>query len=238
MEAWLADRSRQAAVLGDFAGKGNAVAEANPAGAVVEIAATDAHVVEDVAGDGDGEAHPENSMSEGQGVEAAVAQEERAGDGSPEEGERNENRVRDVGEGEEECGEDYSRDAGEAETQQAKQDVNLQDELLHEGPERVLEDVLEGGQRSIEVVEGVQALSGKHGGGGEGERGGDDPERWEEAAEAEAEGFRSPAREDGGQGDPGESDPVEDALGRVGGPDDGEDEGVADGQFSDVAGAG
>ncbi len=58
-----------------------------------------------------------------------------------------------------------------------------------------------------------------------------------ESAQAEAVGRGLFAAEDGGDGDPGEGRPIEDALGGVGGPDGGEDEAVADDEFGEVAGA-
>ena len=106
-------------------------------GVVFEIAEADAHVVVDVVGDGDGEAHAEDAVGESERVEVAIAQEEQAGERAPDQGERDEHRIGDVGDGEEDGGEGDGGVAVHAEAEQAQQDVDLEDELLHQRPERV-----------------------------------------------------------------------------------------------------
>ena len=68
--------------------------------------------------------------------------------------------------------------------------------------------------------------------------GGDNPEGGQQAAKAEAVGCHFFAAQDRGDGDPGEGEPVEDALRGVGRPDCSEDEAVADAELEQVAGAG
>jgi hypothetical protein len=205
---------------------------------VVEVAEADAHVAGDGVGHGDGEAHTEDAVGEGQRIEVAIAEEERAGDGSPYYGERDEDWIRDVGGGEEDRGQRDSWIPQNAEAEEAREDVDLQDELLHQRPERVSQQVCDDGQRSVEGMQGVQVNREGDAGERDQDGGGDDPKRGEQAAQAETVGFDLSAAEDGSEGDPREGDPVEDALGGVGGPEGGEDEGVADGEFEEVAGAG
>jgi len=203
---------------------------------VFDVAEADAHVAVDGVGDGHGEGHAEDAVGERERIEIPIAKEEPAGDGSPERRDHEQNRIGDVGEGEEDGGE---RDGGgwaQAEAEEAGEDVDLQDELLHEGPEGVSPEVGEDGQRAIEAMEGVQVAGECDGGEAEDGGDGDDPEGGQETAEAEAVGVDLFAAEDGGDGDPGEGGPVEDALGGVGGPDDDEDEAVADGELEKVEG--
>jgi hypothetical protein len=60
---------------------------------VFEVAEAYAHVVVDVVGHGCGECHAEDSVRQGEGVEVAIAKEQQAGDGSPDEGEGDEDWV-------------------------------------------------------------------------------------------------------------------------------------------------
>lgn len=200
-------------------------------GGVFEVAEADAHVVVDVVGDGDGEAHAEGSVGEGERVEVAIAQEEEAGTGAPDEGKRHQDRIRDVGCGEENRCEGDGGSACHAEAEESKQDEDLQDELLHQRPERVAEDVNGDGERSVERVQGAQVFGERDSGDEEDDRGGWDPEGRQEAAQAEAVGRGFFTAEDRSDGDPHEGGPVEDSLGGVRGPDGGEDQAVADGEF-------
>ena len=68
--------------------------------AVGEVAQTGAHVVGDGAGEGDGQADAQDGVGEGERVEIAVAQEEKAGDQSPDQRDWGEDRAGEVGEGE------------------------------------------------------------------------------------------------------------------------------------------
>jgi hypothetical protein len=71
-----------------------------------------------------------------------------------------------------------------------------------------------------------------------GDGGGDDPERGQQAAQAEAERAGLIAAQEGGYGDPDKGRPVEGALLGAGRPDDGEDEAVADEELGEVEDAG
>lgn len=51
----------------------------------------------------------------------------------------------------------------------------------------------------------------------------------------EADGATFPAAQQGGGGDPDDGGPVEKALGGIGGPDGGEDEGIADAKLDEIA---
>jgi len=156
---------------------------------VFEIAAADAHVVQEVIRDGDSEAHAEDSVGEGEGVEIAIAEEEDAGDRSPDESERDEDGVGNVGHDKEERGERDGWGPRQAEAEELQQDVDLQDELLHESPEGVSQNVQEDGQRTVEGMESAQVAGGQDCAGSENEGGYDDPERGKQAAETEAVGF-------------------------------------------------
>ena len=204
---------------------------------VLEVAEADAHVVMDVVGDGDREAHAEDAVRESQRVEVAIAQEEQAGDRTPNQGERDQNGVRDVGDGEEHGGERDGRSAAHPETKEAQQDVNLQDELLHQRPERVSRNVDDDGQGAVKRVHCVEMMGERDGTEENGDGGGSDPQRGQESAESEAVRRCLFAAQECGDGDPCEGDPVEDALGGIRRPEDDEDQAVADGELGEVADA-
>jgi len=114
----------------------------------------------------------------------------------------------------------------------------LQEDLLSEGPERVAPVALDEGDGAVDVVDGVEVDGEGEGDGGEDERESHDPKRAEEVFDAEAHGLGAV---EGDPGDDGEEDgrsAVEEALKRARGPDDEEDEAVAEGEFEEVATAG
>lgn len=126
---------------------------------VFDVAKADAHVVIDGIGDGDGQAHAEGSVGDGERVETAIAEVEEAGDQSPDEGDWHQHGIGDVGDGEQQSCEGDGGAAAHAQPQEAQENVDLQDELLHQGPDGVFKDVQGDGQGSVEVVEGMQARS-------------------------------------------------------------------------------
>jgi len=83
---------------------------------VGEVAEANAQVADDVDGDGRRERDAEERVGEGERVEVAVAQEESAGDESPDQGEGGEDGIRQMGQGKEGCGDE---DGGAAALQQA-----------------------------------------------------------------------------------------------------------------------
>lgn len=125
------------------------------AGVVFQIAKADAHVVMNVVGDGDGETHAQDSVRESERVEVAIAQKESAGASTPDEGEPNQQWVGDVGDREEDGRESNGRGAAHAKADEPEQNVNLQNELLHQRPYRVAENVNGDRQRSVERVQGL-----------------------------------------------------------------------------------
>ena len=143
-----------------------------------------------------------------------------------------------MGEGEEHGCERDGRSAAHSEAEEAQQDVNLQNELLHQRPKRVAENVNDNRQRAVERVQGVQVFCQRDPGEKDGDCGGDDPEGGQQATQAEAVGLVFLAAQDCGDRDPREGGPVEDALGRVRRPDDDEDQAVADTKLGQIANAG
>jgi len=205
---------------------------------VIDVAEADAHVVMDMVRYCDRQGHPEDAVGEGQRIEVAVALEERTGDGSPYEGKRDEHGVGDMGGGKEDRGQRDGGIATQAEAEETCEDVDLQDELLHQRPEGISAEVGEDGERSVERVEGVEMLREGDASEGDPNGGGDDPEGGEQTAHAEAVRLHFFAAKDRGETDPGEGDPVENALDGIRRPDRGEDQAVADGEFEEVASAG
>lgn len=144
-------------------------------GVVGEITESNAHVVVDRVGNRDGEAHAENAVSQRNGVEIAIAEEEQAGCSAPHKREHHQDGVGDVSDGEEDGGERDGRCAAHAEAQEPQQDINLQDELLHERPYGVSGDVHGDRHDAIEGVQRVQAFRNGEGGEEDGDGGEDDP---------------------------------------------------------------
>ena len=101
------------------------------------VSQADAHVVIQLAGNGDGEGDPQYRMRYPQRKEVAVSEEDQAGDQAPQQRCRRKNRVRQMRQREHTYREGDGRRFAVHQTKQAQQKEALQEKLLHEGPDPV-----------------------------------------------------------------------------------------------------
>src|SRR5271165_667066 len=107
----------------------------------MQIAQSDTHVAVNVIGDGNGETESQNAVSHTQRVEIAIAQEEKAGDDSPDKRDGREQRIGEVGEAEERGSERDALPALPCEAKETRQKIAIDEELLHERPCEVSPDM-------------------------------------------------------------------------------------------------
>ena len=149
-----------------------------------------AHVVMEGVWHADGKTKSQESLRDPENVEAAIAAEEDAGDGSPDEGGDGESDVGQVGHGEEDGRKSDSGVRGQ-EARQARHEIVLEKELLVDRPQNVATDVSE-----IGVVERVECASGarqEYCGDGKSCGNGKNPQRRNEGAKVESKEFRGRA---------------------------------------------
>jgi len=204
---------------------------------VLEVAEADAHVAMDAVRDGNRDAHAEDDVRQGQRIEVAVAEKEQAGQRSPHRRDRDEQWIGDVRGGEEHGGEKDGRRAAQAEAQQTQQNIDLQDELLHERPQRIAEQVRAERDDSVEGMQRLQVMREADSDERERRGGEDDPQRRDKTLQAESVGAGFTAAQECGDGDEREGDPVENALPGIRRPHDDQNEAIADEQLGQVAGA-
>ena len=126
-------------------------------------------------------------MGEAESVDVAVAEEEHARDESPDQGDGREHRIGQVSEGEDNRGDDDWHDFAGDQPQQTKEEVALQEKLLHQGPYDVGPAVQWQREGSVQAMQGVSPRGNQDRKTGEQESGSDDPEGLEESLAAEAE---------------------------------------------------
>lgn len=199
----------------------------------MQVSEADAHVVMEGVGDADGEAEAEESLDNAKHVEIPHAQEKRAGDCTPDDGGGGECKIRQMRGGKQDGGEAHGRDLARKESQEAGQEVVLQEELLVDGPENVGGDV-----RGVGVAErmqradlaGEQHAENRHSNGD-----GKNPARGEQASAAEAQFVEGGAAEQYNSERGDECDGTQDCLGTLGEPDDQHDKAIAKEDFGKIA---
>lgn len=92
-------------------------------------------------------------------------------------------------------------------------------------------------QRSVKPVQRMEVFRQRNSGAENRNSSNNDPKRRKEAAQSEPMRLNFLASEDGRDGDPRESDPVEDALCRIRRPDGGEDQPIANAKLGNIADA-
>jgi len=131
------------------------------------------HVVKEGVRDADCKTESQQTLRQTQNKKAAVAAEQRAGDGSPRQCRYGEDEIGQMRDGEQHRGECYGGVAGEH-TGKARHKVILQQELLVDRPEDVTTDVCK--VCLVKMVEGTGLSRHKNSGDGNGDGGGKNPE--------------------------------------------------------------
>ena len=121
----------------------------------------------------DGEAQSEQSLGEAEGVEVAVALEERTRDCSPDQRSGCEREIRQVGRGEQQSGQAQSGPFAGQKPRETRHEVVVQQELLIGRPQNVTEHVLE--VAFIQGVKRTELLGDEHPGDGQETGGGQNP---------------------------------------------------------------
>ncbi len=136
-------------------------------------------------GDADGEAEAEQSLSQAERPEVAIAQEQRARDDAPYQRGCGEHEIGQVRRGEERSGERHSGGFTRDQAQHSVHEIVLQKKLLVDGPEQVAGDVGEIG--FVERMQRADFRCDEDAQGSERCCGRQDPQRGNEAAPAQAE---------------------------------------------------
>jgi hypothetical protein len=104
---------------------------------IVQVSEADAHVVIQWAGDGDGHADAEDGVGDGQRIEVAIAQKEKAGGETPHRCDGREDGVGQVGEREHGGGGDDGSGGGGEQAEESEEKDVLEEKLLHTGPDSI-----------------------------------------------------------------------------------------------------
>ena len=205
-----------------------------PAGMVPEIAEADPHVMMQCVWHGNRHAEAHDSMGQSKGVDVPVAQKQNAGDGSPDKRDRGEDGIGQVGQREYAGRSDDRGYLARKQPQQPQQEIALQKELLHEGPDDVTRSVQREGARAVQAVQRVGSPGDEDRDRREDKGNCNDPERRQQPFASETKRRPAFAVRPGSCDDPREGKPVENSLGWIGGPDCRHDQEVAHGEFEKI----
>ena len=181
----------------------------------------------------DGEAQSKQSLRQTEGVEVAVAAEQRARDCSPDQRCGREWKIRQVRHREQHRGQAHRGAFAHQQTREARHEQIVHQELLVKRPQKVAGDVLE--VAFIQRMQGADSLRDQQAGDGQHDGGGKNPERGRHTSTAEAEIVQTgtPCQHNGQRHQ--QRDRRQDALRKFGHPEHEQDQPVPEDQLDQIA---